>query len=271
MALPELYINVNLIFSNTLAGPVSLTFVGGGKALEADPQASSIFIVERAHGVAEQVKDLWDVEQDSPLAKAGPTVFSARPLYNYTYSLDFIPLALRDLRDLDSRLAAYEALADALTEPALRARTLPILRWALLPALRGQYHGGVGRMDPAARAIVRSLYAPHLAPYMAGQRHVKNLDAFIDYHSADDLTTIMIDEMSGGRHIDLAGGYSPSHPQALLTQMEAQGWCALVDCDGCYSSYSGYGANLHRPHPIARGTAKGKRLYDEERFERLSF
>jgi len=269
MALPELYINVNPIFSNTLAGPVTLTFVGGGKALEADPQASSIFIVERAYGVVEQIKGLWDVEQDSPLAKFGPTAFAARPLYNYTYSLDFIPLALRDLRDLDSRLAAYEALAGALTEPALRARTLPILRWALLPALREQYHGGVGRMDPAARAIVRSLYAPHLGPYMAGQRHVKNLDTFIEYHNTDDLTTIMIDEMSGARHIDLIGGHHPA--QALLTQMEAQGWCTLGDCDGCYGSYSGYGANIHKPHPIARGTAKVKRLYDEERFDRLSF
>jgi hypothetical protein len=271
MALPELYINVNPVFANTLAGPVTLTFVGGGKALETDQQASSIFIIERAHGVAEQVRGLWDVEQDSPLAKLNPTTFAARALYNYTYSLDFIPLALRDLRDLDSRLAAYEALAGALTEPALRARTLPILRWALLPALREQYRGGVNRMDPAARAIGRSLYAPHLGPYLAGMRHVKNLDAFIDYHSADDLTTIIIDELSGGRHIDLSGGYSPSHPQALLTQMEAQGWCVLGDCDGCYSSYSGYGATPHRPHPVAKGTAKVKRLYDEERFDRLSF
>jgi len=249
-----------------LIGPAKIRFTAHSASARQNKLTAHKESVFGAREAAARIADRWHVE---PIDDELPAWQAALPPSSVGRS-PFFDLAispkLSDLHDPAERADCVHALACALAGPELHVRSLPLLRWALRPALAKLEldllfftNTPKSGLDLPARVAkldqVRAVYAPHLGPYLAGEHWVRRLASFRNYIGLDSLSLVILPEIGA-----FDGVHPTDHLGALawpkILELAAAGWCQIVACD-CHKGPAG--------HEVAQEATELRRLNGDER------
>jgi hypothetical protein len=250
-------------WSDWLAGTITLSLSGAGSAFANDPDGVQKlrFALETSTPLAgaAAASGLWHLERvalpewiTSPRHHRSPwTAVPAATVLGFTPNLV-------DPADLAERVNAAELLAEILaSEPALRVSSAGLIDWAIAPALAPLATGRVADLGTRARtdfaATARALRAPYLAPYIAGRRYVRDLEAFREMHTglspAEAALVATLVRNYGGR-LWLDGGTAASRKtRTAASRLAIRNWCTTSP----------------GPYPVVvRAAGLARRLHAEE-------
>jgi hypothetical protein len=254
-----------------LIGPAQLRFEGHGREGGHNSEISHVLVLEAAAEAARRLEPAWHTEEilfPDPAARIAewkaqtPEFEIPNSWLDYRCDLHISP-RLRELHDVDERAAGVHLLAATLNEPTLRIRSLPLLTWALRPALEpipaqaNQSASNKAEVQAylAYLASIRNIYLPHLKPYFEGAHWVHSQEAFAAFHQLDDLSLAALLEVGSGGHLSQLNSFG-AYAWPTVLALAGAGWCTIGSCSCLYG-----GGN---PHDIAMAATRLRRLNRDE-------
>jgi len=255
-----------------LIGPAQLRFEGHGREGGHISEVAHVMVLEAAAEAARRIEPAWHIEKviDLGLEVARiaewkvqtPGFEVPNSWLDYRCDLHVSP-KLHELHDANERAAGVHLLAATLNEPTLRIHSLPLLTWALRPALEAipsqasQSAGNNAEVQGylAYLASIRTIYLPHLKPYFEGVHWVHNQEAFAAFHQLDDLSLAALLEVGTGGHLSQLNTFG-AYAWPTVLALAGAGWCTIESCSCLYG-----GGN---PHDIATPATRLRRLNRDE-------
>ena len=227
-----------------LIGPAQLRLEGHGRQAGHPGEVAHAMVGEAAAEAVRRINPAWHTEEVPSDDAQRIADFRAQfpgidvPAHWLDYRTDLhISPKLHDLRDPDERAAAVHLLAAALAEPTLRVRSLPLLTWALrpaleaLPSLTGANAQSIAQIQEYLDYLraLRAIYLPHLRPYLEGSHWVHHLGAFTAFHTIDDLALAVLLEVGNGGHVSALNPFG-AYAWPTVKALAAAGWCRIKNC-----------------------------------------
>jgi hypothetical protein len=227
-----------------LIGPARLRFEGHGRVAGHNGEQAHAMVIEAVSEAIRRIEPAWhteeivtsDAERIADWKVRFPGLDIPGSWVGYRTDLHISP-QLHNLRDSEERAAGVHLLAAALAEPTLRVRSLPLLTWALrpaleaLPSLTGTNAQSIVQIQEYLNYLraLRAIYLPHLRPYLEGSHWVHHLGAFSAFHIMDDLALAVLLEVGSGGHVSALNPFG-AYAWPTVKALAAAGWCGIKSC-----------------------------------------